>query len=79
MSNSFPGVSPKATPDDKLNLKTKLAYGAGDLGTAITANILAFFVSIFFTDVAGLSAGLAGTIRLVSGIWDAVNDPIVGV
>ena len=79
MSNSFPGATPQATPDDKLNLKTKLAYGAGDMGTAITANILAFFVSIFFTDVAGLSAGLAGSIRLVSGIWDGVNDPIVGV
>ena len=69
-----------STPNEneKLDLKTKLAFGAGDLGTAITANILAFFWSVFLTNVVGLSAGLAGYIRLISGIWDAVNDPFVG-
>ncbi|PSB23942.1 MFS transporter [Stenomitos frigidus] len=64
---------------DKLSLSTKLAYGAGDLGTAITANILAVFLLIFFTDVAGLGAGLAGSILLIGKVWDAINDPIVGI
>jgi len=64
---------------EKLNLTTKLAYGVGDLGTAITANILIFSISIFLTNVAGLSPALMGTIRMVGGIWDAINDPIVGV
>jgi GPH family glycoside/pentoside/hexuronide:cation symporter len=64
---------------EKLNLSTKLAYGAGDLGPAITANIGATFLLLFFTNVAGLAAGLAGSILLISKIWDAVNDPIVGV
>lgn len=63
----------------KMNFWTKLAYGAGDLGPAITANVMAFFLLFFFTNVAGLSAGLAGTVLLVGKIWDAVNDPIVGV
>jgi glycoside/pentoside/hexuronide:cation symporter, GPH family len=62
-----------------MNLGTKLAYGAGDLGPAITANILAFFLLYFFTSVAGLNAGLAGSLLMISKIWDAVNDPIVGV
>lgn len=64
---------------EPLNFSTKLAYGAGDLGPAITANALSFFLLIFFTNVAGLNAGLAGTILLISKIWDAVNDPIIGV
>ncbi len=63
----------------KLSFSTKLAYGAGDLGPAITANVMAFFLLFFFTSVAGLNAGLAGTILLIGKIWDAVNDPIVGV
>lgn len=67
---------PKAKP---LSLSTKLAYGAGDLGPAITANITATFMLIFFTNVAGLNAGLAGSILAVGKIWDAVNDPIIGV
>ena len=80
MSNTSPSVYPKEKPESKkLNLKTKLAYGAGDLGPAITANIMAFFLLVFFTNVAGIRPGLAGTILLIGKIWDAVNDPIVGV
>ncbi|MBN3909738.1 MAG: MFS transporter [Nostoc sp. NMS1] len=62
----------------KLDLKTKLAYGAGDLGPAITANISVFYLLIFFTSVAGIPAGLAGTILMIGKIWDGVNDPLVG-
>lgn len=64
---------------EKLNFKTKLAYGAGDLGPAIAANILIFYLSPFLTDVAGLNPGLAGQTQLVGKVWDAVNDPMVGV
>ncbi|MDZ8260165.1 MFS transporter [Nostoc sp. ChiQUE01b] len=62
----------------KLDLKTKLAYGAGDLGPAITANISVFYLLIFFTSVAGIPAGLAGTILMIGKIWDGINDPFVG-
>jgi GPH family glycoside/pentoside/hexuronide:cation symporter len=62
-----------------MNFSTKLAFGAGDLGAAITANILVFFLMIFFTNVAGLPAGLAGSILMIGKISDAINDPIVGV
>ncbi len=73
------GYPQKVDKDKKLNLKTKLAYGAGDLGPAITANISVFFLLVFFTNVAGIPAGLAGSILMVGKIWDAVNDPFVGV
>lgn len=80
MSDSVSGTEPKESVlNQKLKLKTKLAYGAGDLGPAITANISVFFLLIFFTNVAGIPAGMAGSILLIGKIWDAVNDPIVGV
>ena len=80
MSDTSPSEHLATTPEpDKLNLSTKLAYGAGDLGTAITANVLVFYLSFFLTNVAGMSPGLAGTVRMVAGIWDAINDPVVGV
>lgn len=63
----------------KLSFSTKLAYGAGDLGAAMTANVLAVYLLIFFTSAAGLSPGLAGSILMIGKIWDAVNDPIVGI
>jgi len=74
--SSIPPVTPKP---EKLSLGTKLAYGAGDLGPAITANVGVFFALFFFTNVAGLSAGLAGSILMIGKIWDAINDPMVGV
>ncbi|AFY54944.1 glycoside/pentoside/hexuronide transporter [Rivularia sp. PCC 7116] len=73
------GYPQEVDKNKKLNLKTKLAYGAGDLGPAITANISVFFLLVFFTNVAGIPAGLAGSILMVGKIWDAVNDPFVGV
>ncbi|MFM7428075.1 MAG: MFS transporter [Elainella sp.] len=66
-------------PVPPLNLKTKLAYGAGDMGPAITANLLVFFQLVFFTNVAGLNAGLAGSVLMIGKVWDAVNDPLVGM
>ena len=64
---------------EKLNFTTKLAFGAGDMGPAITANILVFFLLRFFTDVAGLPAGLAGSVLAIGKISDAINDPVTGI
>ncbi|MGA1624724.1 MAG: MFS transporter [Prochlorothrix sp.] len=69
-------IDPRSTP---LSFWTKLAFGAGDLGTAITANLQVFYLLYFFTSVAGLNPGLAGGILLIGKVWDAINDPIVGI
>ncbi|MFE1745704.1 MFS transporter [Coleofasciculus sp. H7-2] len=80
MSDSSSSNHAAATPDsEKLKLSTKLAYGAGDVGAAITANIGVFYTAYFLTDVAGIAAGLATWILLIGKVWDAINDPIVGV
>ncbi|MGI8502385.1 MAG: MFS transporter [Hassallia sp.] len=80
MNNSdADGYPQKTLEGEKLNLSTKLAYGAGDLGPAITANISIFFLLVFFTNVAGIPAGLAGSILMIGKIWDGINDPIVGM
>ena len=72
-------TSEKLVDREKLNFTTKLAYGSGDMGPAITANVLAFFLLYFFTNVAGLPAGLAGSILAIGKIGDAINDPIAGI
>lgn len=72
-------ITEKQIDREKLNFTTKLAYGAGDLGPAIAANLQAFFLLYFFTNVAGLQAGLAGSILAVGKISDAINDPIIGI
>ncbi|MEM1368496.1 MAG: MFS transporter [Cyanobacteria bacterium P01_H01_bin.15] len=64
---------------EKLSFATKLTFGVGDLGPAMTANLLVFFLLFFFTNVAGLPPGLAGTILAVGKVSDAINDPIAGI
>ncbi|AIE75854.1 MULTISPECIES: MFS transporter [unclassified Synechocystis] len=64
---------------EKLHFATKLAYGAGDFGPAITANILVFYLLFFLTDVAGIPAALAGSVLMIGKIFDAINDPIIGL
>ncbi|MBO1350870.1 MAG: MFS transporter [Hormoscilla sp. GUM202] len=75
MTTDLSQIEPES---EKLSFLTKLAYGVGDMGPAITANVLVFFLLPFFTDVAGISAGLAGSILMVGKISDALNDPVVG-
>ncbi|MCJ8283047.1 MAG: MFS transporter, partial [Rivularia sp. ALOHA_DT_140] len=77
MNNSSAPIS-STSQKEKLDFKTKIAYGAGELGGAIPNNILVFFVLYFFTNVAGLNAGLAGSLILVGKAWDAINDPLIG-
>ena len=72
-------TSEKSIDREKLYFSTKLAYGSGDLGPAIAANIQAFFLLYFFTNAAGLPVGLAGTILAIGRIGDAINDPFVGI
>lgn len=71
--------SSKQATAPPLDFWTKLAFGSGDLGTAITANLMVFYMMYFFTNVAGLPAGLAGWILMIGKIGDAVNDPVVGI
>jgi GPH family glycoside/pentoside/hexuronide:cation symporter len=71
-------MTPSIDPAEKLRFGTKLAYGSGDLGTAISAALRSFFLLAFFTDVARLNPALAGSILLINRLWDAFNDPLVG-
>ncbi len=64
---------------EKMTFGTKFAYGAGDIGGAIIGILLLSYLSPFFTDVAHLSPGLAGGTQLVVRIWDAINDPLIGM
>lgn len=61
-----------------LDLRTKLSFGAGDFGPAVTANLQVFFLLAFLTNVAGLDPAWAGAVLMVGKVWDAINDPLIG-
>lgn len=63
----------------KLPLRTKLVYGSGDWGLASFGTLRQIFYAIFLTDVVGLDPRLASLAAVAGIVWDAFNDPIVGM
>ncbi|MBN1531293.1 MAG: MFS transporter [Spirochaetes bacterium] len=64
---------------EALSLRTKLGFGAGDIFGGGSLVIIGFFYLYFLTDVLLISPVLAGTVFLVSKVWDAVTDPFMGI
>ncbi len=62
-----------------LDLKEKIIFGSGDIFIGGTQVIMAFYYLRFLTDVIQITPALAGTIVLISKIWDAISDPMMGV
>jgi GPH family glycoside/pentoside/hexuronide:cation symporter len=67
------------TPTGRLPRLTKIIYGSGDWGMATFNTLRQIFYAIFLTDVVGLEPRLASFAAFVGVVWDAVNDPLVGV
>jgi oligogalacturonide transporter len=65
-------------PTERLSWGTKIGFGLGDLYGGGSMMIIGFFYLYFLTDVVRISPSLAGTVFLVSKIWDAVSDPLMG-
>ncbi|MEM6423558.1 MAG: MFS transporter [Cyanobacteria bacterium P01_H01_bin.119] len=63
---------------EALTFKTRLSYGIGELAGALPTSANAFLLLFFLTNVAGLAPSLAGAVILVSKVWDAVSDPVIG-
>ena len=72
--------TPSSTAElDSVGTRERLAYAAGDFASNFYWKLIDYFLLIFYTDVFGLSAAAMGTMLLVTRIFDAVNDPVMGV
>jgi GPH family glycoside/pentoside/hexuronide:cation symporter len=69
----------RTAPVDRLSRKTKLIFGLGDWGNTTTATIFGFFFAFFLNNIAGVEPGYAAPVLLLGGMWDAINDPLIGV
>ena len=63
---------------DRLPLRTKLAYGLGDAGCNMSWTLVGTILMYFYTDVVGISMYAVSALFLISRLWDAINDPMVG-
>ncbi len=63
----------------ELTLKQKAAYGIGAVGKDMVYALSASYAMYFYQDVLGLSATFVGLILMIARIFDAVNDPFMGI
>lgn len=62
-----------------LSVSEKLGYGMGDAACGIVYSSVTMFLTYFYTDIYGLSAAAVGVMFLLTRIFDAVIDPVVGL
>ena len=73
-------VEKNGSRPEELSFREKVTYGLGDIAhSAGPGTIVPFWYLFFLTDVAHLKPVLAGLTVLIGGVWDAVNDPVVGL
>ncbi len=65
--------------EERISIKEKIGFGLGDTASNLFFQTFMLFLLYFYTDVYGISAGVAGTMFLVTRIWDSINDPIMGI
>lgn len=63
----------------KLPLRTKIGYGFGECGSQFSCTLVSSYLTVFYTDVVGLTPAVISAIMLIARVWDAVNDPMFGV
>lgn len=62
-----------------VGVKENLAYGFANAGQVFGYNLVAGgYLSLFFTKVFGIPEKAVATMIIVLGLWDTINDPIMG-
>jgi len=64
---------------EKLTLWQKVGYGLGDIYGGGSGVVISFYYLIFLTDVVRIAPALAGTVILISKIYDSITDPFEGI
>lgn len=59
--------------------KEVLGHALGGIGQNTIYALWSGFITAFYTDVFGMNPAVMATIFLVARIWDAINDPMMGV
>lgn len=63
----------------KLTLREKTSYGLGAVGKDMVYMLSASYILYYYQDVLGVSAIAMGVILMAARVFDAFNDPVMGV
>ena len=69
----------KSSAPERLSTWQKIGYGLGDIYGGGSGVVISFYYLIFLTDVIRINPALAGTVILISKVYDSVTDPFEGL
>lgn len=64
---------------DKLSWGSKISFGIGAFGKDAVYAIVSTFYMLYLTDYRGVAPAFVGTLFMVARLWDAFNDPFMGM
>ncbi|MCK4239871.1 MAG: MFS transporter, partial [Candidatus Lokiarchaeota archaeon] len=64
--------------EDTLGLKDKFCFGLSAIPDQLTYQAFQFLIFTFYFCVIGLDITVMTLIYILWGIWNAVNDPVLG-
>lgn len=67
-----------AVKEKQVGPKLAVGYAMGEVGCQMSWYMINNYLTLFYTDIVGLSASAISLIMLIARIWDAVNDPMMG-
>ncbi|HUJ42103.1 MAG TPA: glycoside-pentoside-hexuronide (GPH):cation symporter, partial [Opitutaceae bacterium] len=70
---------PAAPARDRLTLREYAGYALGDTASNLFFQTFNIFLTYYYVDVWGILPGAIATMMFLVRLWDAVNDPIMGV
>ncbi len=63
----------------KVSLFEKIGYGIGDLACNLIFSTATSYLMYYYTDIALIPSSSIATLFLIARVWDAINDPIMGI
>lgn len=60
-------------------LREKIGYGFGDMASSMFWKVFSYYLPFFYANIFGISLVDTGILLLVTRIWDAVSDPMMGI
>ena len=65
--------------NERIGLVEKLGYGIGDLPSGLYLNFFGAYLLYFFVDLGGVAPAAMALMLLLSRVFDAITDPVMGV
>lgn len=69
----------KTAQREKTSFKLGFFYSFGEVGCQLSWYMVNTYLMLFYTDILGLTSYAISLIMLIARVWDAINDPLMGM